>query len=400
VILKDRHIVLGVTGSIACYKAADLASKLVQAGARVDVVMTRAAQQFITPFTFRSLTGRPVFTDMFEPATDLAEEHVEVARRADLVVIAPASATTIARLAHGLADDFLSLTVLATKAPVLVAPAMDTQMWEAAATRSNVVVLKSRGVVFVGPAAGRLASGRTGEGRLVDTETLVGAVKAELAKEGNLAGRRVVVTAGGTREPIDPVRYISNRSTGKMGFAVAEAARDRGADVVLISTTTALPVPYGARLVEVATVAELRDAVMEECEEAEVLVMAAAVSDFRPANPGLQKIKKGEGGTLTLELVTNPDFFHEVPARLVKVAFAAETENVVENARLKPKAHGHLDLICANDVSAADSGFAVDTNKVTLINAQGAAEELPLLSKYEVAHRILDRVAAILAERA
>lgn len=397
--LEGKHVVLGVTGSIACYKAADLASKLVQSGALVDVILTRAAQEFITPFTFRSLTGRPVFTNMFEPVTDLGEEHVEVARRADLVIIAPASATTIARIAHGFADDFLSLTVLATTAPVLVAPAMDSQMWGAAATQENVKTLTARGFAFVGPASGRLASGRVGEGRLVDVETILGAAKAMLARNGDLAGRRVVVSAGGTREPIDPVRFISNRSTGKMGYALAEAARDRGAEVTLVSTTDALATPYGVSLVRVETVAQMREAILAASSEADALIMAAAISDFRPAEMAPRKIKKDESGLLTLQLVQNPDFFHEVPDRVVKVAFAAETEDIVANARLKPKAHGHLDLICANDVSAPDSGFATDTNRVVLVEPDGDAEELPLMSKYDVAHRILDRVVRILERR-
>ncbi len=398
--LADKQIVLGVSGSIACYKAADIASKLVQAGARVDVVMTAAAQRFITPFTFRALTGRPVFTDMFEPVTGLAEEHVEVARRARLVLIAPGSATTIARLANGLADDFLALTVLATTAPVLIAPAMDSHMWEAAATQENVARLKARGVEFIGPASGRLASGRSGYGRLADVAEIVGAATVELAKGGDLAGRRVVISAGGTREAIDPVRYVSNHSTGKMGFALAEAARDRGADVTLVTTTRALPLPYGVRPVDVTTVADMREAVLAACETADTLIMAAAVSDFRPAQAAGQKIKKGDDDRLVLELVKNADFFHEVPDRLVKVAFAAETEDVIENARRKPLAHGRLDLICANDVSAADAGFGVDTNRVTIIDAEGGVEELPLMTKYEVAVRILDRVSRLLDRRA
>jgi phosphopantothenoylcysteine decarboxylase/phosphopantothenate--cysteine ligase len=398
-VLEGRNIVLGVCGSIAAYKAADLASKLVQARVRLDVILTRSAQEFITPFTFRALTGRPVFTHPFTPVTDLAEEHVEIGRRADAVIVAPASATTIARIAHGLADDFLSLTILATKAPVLVAPAMDSQMWEAAATRANVATLEARGITIVGPDSGRLASGRNGMGRLVSTDVLIGALTLTLAKEGDLSGKRIVVTAGGTREPIDPVRFISNHSSGKQGFALAEAARDRGASVTLISTTDALPVPYGVRPVPAGTVAELRAAVLEACENADVLIMAAAVSDFRLAHPGTEKIKKGESGKLTLDLVQNPSFLPEVPDRLVKVAFAAETENLIENARRKPLSHGHLDLICANDVSASDAGFGTDTNRVTLIDAAGAAEELPLMSKYDVANRILDRVRALLKSR-
>lgn len=398
--IEGKRIVLGVTGSIACYKAADIASKLVQAGAIVDVVMTVSAQRFITPFTFRALTGRPVFTNMFEPVTDMAEEHVEIARRADLLLIAPASATTLARLAHGLADDFLSLTALATTAPIMVAPAMDSQMWEAAATRANIETLKDRGVIVVGPASGRLASGRSGRGRLAEPAEIIGAVAVEMAKGGDLAGRHIIVSAGGTREAIDPVRYISNHSTGKMGFALAEAARDRGAEVTLVTTTRALPLPYGARVIDVATVAEMREAVLSVSERGDCLIMAAAVSDFRPAEVLPQKIKKGaDDETLSLELVKNPDFFHEVPDRLVKVAFAAETTDVIENARRKPLSHGRLDLICANDVSAADAGFAVDTNRVTIIDAAGGIEELPLMSKLEVSHRILDRVVGLLEKR-
>jgi phosphopantothenoylcysteine decarboxylase/phosphopantothenate--cysteine ligase len=396
--LAGRHIVLGVCGSIAAYKAADLCSKLVQAGAEVDVILTRSACEFITPFTFRSLTGRAVYTDMFEPVTDEREEHVYLARSADLIVIAPASATTIARIAHGLADDMLSLTVLASRAPLLIAPAMDSQMWEAAATQENVETLRRRSAVFVGPESGRLASGNVGAGRLADTETILGAAKLELARRGDLAGYHLIVSAGGTREPIDPVRFIGNRSSGKMGFALAEAARDRGARVTLVSTTDALPLPYGLDLVEVETVAEMRGAILEASAAADALIMAAAVSDFRPAEPAPGKIKKGNADLL-LQLVKNEDFFHEVPDRLVKVAFAAETENVVENARRKPLSHGHLDLICANDVSASDSGFGTDTNRVTLIDARGEAEELPLLTKYEVAHRIIDRVLPLLRSR-
>jgi phosphopantothenoylcysteine decarboxylase/phosphopantothenate--cysteine ligase len=397
--LEGRNLVLCVTGSIAAYKAADLASKLVQAGARVDTVLTESAREFITPFTFRSLTGRPVYTGMFEPVGDGGEEHVALARRADLVLVAPATATTLARLAHGLADDFVALTVLASQAPLLIAPAMDSQMWAASATQANVATLVQRGATFVGPESGRLASGQAGPGRMAEPEKILGAAKQVLAKQGDLAGYRLIVSAGGTREPLDPVRFIGNRSSGKMGYALAEAARDRGAAVSLVSTTDALPAPYGVDLVLVATVADMRDAVLEASRSAHGLIMAAAVSDFRPAGLAAQKIKKGEGGGLSLELVTNPDFLHEVPERLVKVAFAAETENVIENARRKPLSHGHLDLICANDVSQPDSGFGVDTNRVWIIDSSGSVEELPLLTKYEVSHRILDRLLPLLRER-
>jgi len=397
--LKGKHVVLGVCGSIASYKAADLTSKLVQAGALVDVVLTESAQKFVTPFTFRSLTGRPVYTDMFEPATDTGEEHVSLARRADLIIVAPATATTLARLAHGLADDMLSLTVLATKAPVLVAPAMDSQMWAAAATQENVDTLMRRGVELVGPESGRLASGNMGAGRLSEPLTILGAAKLLLARTGDLAGRHIVVSAGGTREPIDPVRVLTNRSSGKMGYALAEAARDRGARVTLVSTVDSLPVPYGVERVGVETVSEMREAVLAACEAAHVLVMAAAMSDFRPETAAEHKIKKGEGGELILRLLQNRSFFPEVPERVVKVAFAAESQDVIENALRKPQSHGHLDLICANDVSAEGAGFGVDTNLVTLLQPGRDAEALPLMSKYEVALRILDRVRTILESR-
>ena len=396
--LHDQHIALGVTGSIASYKAADLASKLTQAGARVDVIMTEAATRFVTPLTMRSLTGRPVFIDMFDPSTELAEEHVEIARRAAAVIVAPASANTIAKLAHGLADDMVSLTVLATEAPVLIAPAMDHQMFEHAATQANLETLRGRGYEIVGPAEGRLASGRMGLGRLVETETLVGALKQALGRRGDLAGRRIVVSAGGTREPIDPVRVITNYSSGKMGYALAEAARDRGAEVTLVSTVATLPTPYGVGLVSVETVAEMREAVLAACQGAHAVIMAAAVSDFRPAERATQKIKKGDG-SISLKLERTQDFFLEIEGPIVRVGFAAETNDLIANARAK-LTKKRLDLIVANDITAPGSGFAVDTNQVTLIDTSGAEEALPLLPKYEVAQRVLDRVATLLQERA
>jgi phosphopantothenoylcysteine decarboxylase / phosphopantothenate---cysteine ligase len=396
--LRDRNVVLGVSGSIAAYKAADLASKLVQAGAIVDVVLTGAAQQFVTPFTFRSLTGRPVYTNMFEPVSQEGEEHVALSRRAELLIVAPATATTLARFAHGLADDMLSLTVLATRAPVLLAPAMDSQMWEAAATQANVATLRQRGFGFVGPESGRLASGLSGAGRMSEPQKILGAAKYELAKHGDLAGRHLIISAGGTREPIDPVRVISNRSSGKMGYSLAEAARDRGAQVTLISTVTSLPLPYGVDLVAVESVAQMRQAVLAACASADALIMAAAVSDYRPAEATDQKLKKGEGG-LILSLVKNDSFLPEVPASVVKVAFAAETEDLIGNAMRKPETHGPLDLIVANDVSATDAGFGVDTNRVVILDASGNQQELPLLGKYEVAQHILDRLQHILDER-
>jgi phosphopantothenoylcysteine decarboxylase/phosphopantothenate--cysteine ligase len=396
-VLQGRHVALGITGSIAAYKAADLASKLTQAGALVDALMTEAATRFIAPLTLRSLTGRQVFLDMFDPSSELAEQHVEIARRAAAAIVAPASATTIAKLAQGVADDVVTLTVLATEAPVLIAPAMDNQMFEDAATQENLETLRGRGYTVVGPAEGRLASGRTGPGRLVETEVLLGAVRWAIGRGGDLAGRRIVVSAGGTREAIDPVRYVTNDSSGKMGYAVAEAARDRGAEVTLVAAPGALACPYGLRLVPVRSAREMHDAVARACEDADALIMAAAVADFEPAEPSGQKIKKTGRDRFSLELVATPDVLRSVRGDFVRVGFKAESERVVERARamLEDK---QLDLVVANDVTAAGSGFGTETNQVTLVDAAGA-DALPLLPKYEVAWRVLDRVAALLKQQ-
>ncbi len=393
--LSGRHVVLGISGSIAAYKAAEVASRLVQAEATVDVAMTRSATEFIAPLTFRALTGREPYTDIFRDGAE-GEAHVELARRADLMVIAPASATTIARLAHGLAEDFVSLTALAVAAPVLVAPAMDSQMWAHAATQANVALLRQRGVQFLGPAEGRLASGRIGAGRLLEPEAIVALVRARLGREhGDLAGRTVVVTAGGTREAIDPVRYVSNRSSGKQGYALAEAARDRGADVILI-TTASLPPPGGVRVIAVESAAEMLEEVRHAVVAADVLVMAAAVADYRPADAATIKIKRADmGGSLTIPLVENPDISKEVTGNFVKVVFAAETNDLIDNAMRKIVAKG-AQLIVANDVSATDAGFAVDDNRVSILDAEGGQDDLPLMSKYDVSARILDRVVSLL----
>ena len=395
--LTERNVVLGVTGSIAVYKAADLASKLTQAGARVDVVMTPEATRFISPLTFEGVTGRRAYSDMFDAASGAAELHVELARRADILVVAPATATTLARLALGLAEEMVSLTALATRAPIVVCPAMDSQMFEHAATQGHLDTLRARGAHIVGPEEGRLASGQMGRGRLSEVDTIMGAIRDVLGKSGDLAGKKVVVSAGGTQEPIDPVRYIGNYSSGKMGFAVAEAARDRGAEAVLVSGPTALADPYGVTVVRVRRAVELRDAIVAQCADADALVMAAAVADYQPAEAVGQKIKRRTEG-LTLSLVRTPDILAEVGSRpgLVKVGFAAESEHLLANARQKLQAKG-LDLIAANDISAEGSGFGADTNKVTLLGRDGDEEELPLMSKYDVAVRILDRVVRLLA---
>lgn len=392
--LTKKSVVVGVSGSIAAYKAADLASKLTQAGAAVDVVLTPAAAKFVSPLTFQSLTGRPAYVDMFDTASGASELHVELARRADVLLVAPATATTIARLALGLAEDMLSLTALATRAPIAVCPAMDPHMYEHEATRGHLETLRGRGVHIIGPEVGRLASGHSGAGRMSEVDTIMGALRYVLGVGGDLAAKKVVVSAGGTRESIDPVRFIGNYSSGKMGYAVAEAARDRGAEVVLVAGETALPEPYAVRVIPVRRAAEMRDAVLAEAAGADVLIMAAAVADYQPAEPIGQKIKRrGEG--LSLSLVHTPDIIAEVARRdgLVKVGFAAESEELVANARKKLEAKG-LDLIVANDITASDAGFGADSNRVTLIDGDGE-EELPLMAKYDVAQRILDRVAAI-----
>ena len=396
---ENKSVVLGVTGSIACYKAVDLASKLAQAGALVDVILTRGAANFVTPLTFRSITHRPVVTDMFDADAELSVEHVALARRADIVVVAPATAHTIAKVAQGLADDMLTTTLLATAAPVVVAPAMDGHMYDNSATQENLERLKSRGITIVGPARGHLASGMEGAGRLVEPSEIMGHIAAALGRDGDLAGRTIVVSAGGTSEPIDPVRIITNRSSGKQGYAIAEAARDRGADVKLVTAATALPSPPATEIFPVETVAQMREAVLNACQDADALIMAAAVSDYRPAETAEQKIKKGAGSNgLTLRLAENPDFMLEVPDRVVKVGFAAESQDLLENARKKLISKG-LALIAANDITATDSGFATDANKVTLLDREGGCEELPLISKYEVGHRILDRVVKVLKAR-
>lgn len=403
--LTGKHIVLGVSGSIAAYKAADLASRMVQQGAQVSVIMTKSAQEFITPLTFRSLTHQPVVTEWWDPDSALAIQHVQLAESADAVLIAPATADIIAKIANGLADDPLSGTVLATQAPLLLAPAMDAHMFENAATQRNVALLKEQGAVFIGPERGRLASGLTGYGRLAPPETILGILSQTLGRNGDLAGRTIVVSAGGTQEPIDPVRVITNRSSGKMGYALAEAARDRGADVALV-TAASLPNPAGVRCYHVQTVAEMREAVLNACAGADALIMAAAVSDYRPVEVASQKMKKsppggqaGPGGDgLTLELVKNQDFFLEVPPGVLRVGFAAESEDLLNNARKKIKDKS-LAFIAANDITLPNSGFGADDNKVTLLDADGGMEDLPLMSKLQVSDRILDRVAEFLRER-
>ena len=393
--LSDKIIVLGVTGSIAAYKAAEIASQLTQAGARVNVIMTREALQFISPVTFRALTGRPVVTEMFNLSSEFSIEHVSLAESADIVVIAPATANVIAKLAVGIADDMLCCTVLATRAPVVIAPAMESNMYANPVTQDNLSKLQKRSFTIVGPGQGRLASGKEGQGRLADVGDIIGNIRRVLGKDLDLAGRHIVVTAGGTQEPIDPVRYISNRSSGKMGYALAEAARDRGAKVSLITAPASLPKPAGVNVIDIGTAQEMQRAVKDTVSQADALIMAAAVADYRPASTAKDKIKK-RNMELMLELELNPDILSNVQGNFIKVGFAAESSNLVENAKDKLQQKG-IDFIVANDITASDSGFNVDTNRVTIIDREGRVDSLPLLSKREVADKILDRVAKLLS---
>ncbi|MDD4985415.1 MAG: bifunctional phosphopantothenoylcysteine decarboxylase/phosphopantothenate--cysteine ligase CoaBC [Dehalococcoidales bacterium] len=392
--LNGKTVVLGITGSIAAYKTAELASRMTQAGARVEVVMSEAATRFITPLTFRNITGRPVVTSMWETDSEFSVEHIALAEAADIVVIAPATADIIARLAAGIADDMIGCTVLATKAPVILAPAMNVNMLQNPVTQHNLAALKARGFAIIEPECGRLASGSTGKGRLAETEKIIAAIGQVLNKRNDLTGKHIVVTAGGTQEPIDPARHIGNRASGKMGYALAEAARDRGAVVSLITAPTLLTAPAGMEVTRIRTAAEMKKAVVRAVAQADALIMAAAVSDYRPKKTARTKIKK-DRPVLNLELIRTPDILSQVKGDFLKVGFAAETDSVIANARQK-LTEKQLDLIVANDITDTGSGFGVDTNKVTIIDKQGNEETLPLLSKREVAERILDRVVRLI----
>jgi len=398
--LTGTRILLGVTGSIAAYKAAALLRELTRRGAEVTCAMTESASRFVAPLTFETLSRRPVLTDLYAQDYEGQIAHIAAAGEADLFVVAPATAHTLAKFAHGLADDFVTNLFLAATCPVLLAPAMDAEMWRHPATQANVATLRQRGVQFVGPASGELASGLTGPGRLAEPAEIVGAVEALLARARDLAGRRLLVTAGPTYEPLDPVRFVGNRSSGRMGFALAEAAAARGARVVLVTGPTHLAPPAGVECVRVETTQEMYEAVLARAAGADAVIKAAAPADYRATQVAPSKIKKGRE-VLTLELTPTPDILAELSRRKgtsVLVGFAAETEEVVANAREKLRKK-NLDLVVANEVGVRDAGFAAETNRVTLVGADGEAESLPLLSKREVAHRILDRVARLLAAR-
>ena len=422
--LLNRRIIVGICGGIASYKAIDLVSKLQQAGALVDVIMTEHAEEFVRPLTFATMSHRRVYSDLWEASGEAAETHIKLAEEAELLVIVPATANTIAKLAHGMTDNMLTAVALATRAPLLLAPAMYTNMYTHPATQANLATLRERGAFVVEPEVGRLASGAIGVGRFPETATLLGAIHQVLGRHGDLAGRRVIVTAGGTQEPIDPVRYVGNRSSGKMGYNLAAEARDRGAHVILVSGPVSLPPPFGVEMHLVETAMQMRDAVSDFITDADALIMSAAVADFRPARVAEQKIKKlrteatgqHREDEFSIDLVANPDILGELALalkgghagaqhngisipqlkrRLIRVGFAAETEHLVEHAQAKLQ-RKQLDLLVANDVSRTDSGFGTDTNKVLIFHADGAMEDLPVMPKTGVAAAIWDRVVPLL----
>ncbi len=387
-IFEGKHILLGVTGSIAAYKAADIASKLTQAGAEVDVVLTEHARRFITEVTFRAITRRPVLTDLFDEPEERQIAHIHLARRADILLIAPATANILAKLAVGIADDLLTTLALATQARIVIAPAMNTVMWQHPATQHNVRLLEERGVTFVYPAEGMLACGEVGAGKLADTLNILHALEEVLSPP--LKGVRMLVTAGPTEEPIDAVRHISNPSSGKMGYAIAEEALRQGAEVTLVTGPTLLEPPAGAKVVRVRTAQEMLEACLKVYPDVDVVIATAAVSDYRPAEVWQGKRKKGEA-EWTIRLVPNPDILRtlgERKGKQVLVGFAAETHELLQNAQSKLR-EKNLDLIVANDVSQEGSGFRTDTNRVTLLWADGTQSNLPLMSKREVARHLL-----------
>ena len=392
--LTGREIVLGVTGGIAAYKSADLVSRLRHKGANVSVIMTKNAAEFIAPLTFRTLSARPVAVDTFQSPEYWNVEHVALAQRAEIFLIAPATANILAKMAHGIADDMLSTTVLATKAPILVAPAMNTGMWTAEATRENVRILSRRGVHFVGPDSGLLACGDTGSGRMSEPADIVAEVERILGKKEDMKGLKVLITAGATRERLDPVRFLTNDSSGKMGFALAEAARDRGAEVVLVKGSTTAALPQGLRVIEVESTGDLLETMEREAPANDIVIQAAAPADYKPAERADRKIKKQNGEELVIRLTETPDVAKAVGAKKkagqTLVGFAAETDQLLEHAGEKLK-RKNLDLIVANDVTQPGAGFGVDTNIATLITRDEMISR-PLQSKRALAEDILDKV--------
>jgi phosphopantothenoylcysteine decarboxylase/phosphopantothenate--cysteine ligase len=398
-VFSGKHILLGVTGSIAGYKSVDIASKLAQAGAQVDVLLTDAGEKFVTPLTFQSVTGRRAYTDQDLWGNEAHVLHVSFGKSADLLVIAPCTAHTIAKLAHGLADNLLTVTALAAECPLIIAPAMDGGMYYHPTTQQNLAKLKEGGTIIVGPAEGHLASGLTGKGRMIEPAEIIGQIRMVLGRNGKLAGKKILVTAGGTQEAIDPVRVITNHSSGKQGYALAQAALDSGADVCLITAPTALTPPVGARIINVNTVQEMLTAVL--AESADALIMAAAAADFRPLHKAKDKLKKRDG-IPQVKLEAAPDILKTVASLQlinkrfqVMAGFAAESRDLLENASEKLQSK-KLDLIVANNISEDDAGFAVETNRVTLLFANGSRETLPLMSKVEVSEKVIEHISKLL----
>jgi phosphopantothenoylcysteine decarboxylase/phosphopantothenate--cysteine ligase len=401
-ILTNIRILLGITGSIAAYKAADLASRLTQAGSLVDAILTPAGEKFITPLTIQSVTGRKAYTDAELWGGEAHVLHVGLGQSANLLVIAPCTADTIAKLAHGIADNLLTITALAARCPLMIAPAMDVGIYTHPATQENLRILSQRGAYIAGPVEGRMASGLVGMGRFLEPADLLGHIRLVLGRTGSLAGKKVIVTAGGTQEPLDPVRVLTNRSSGKQGYAIAQAAIDSGADLVLITTPTAVTPPVGAKVILVDTAQQMLEAVLSESAGAAALVMAAAVADFRPKIVAGEKLKKRDG-IPQVELEAVPDILQTVAglgtARpRVVVGFAAESRDLLQNAMSKLKSK-QLDLIAANDISAPDSGFGTDTNRITLLFPDRSQKNLPLMSKSEAAENIIAHMAVLLESK-
>jgi len=395
--LNNKTIVLGVCGGIAAYKACDLASMLRQSGAQVVVVMTQAAQQFVTPLTFQSLTHRPVITSLWTPVEEWEIEHISVAQKASLAVIAPATANIIAKLACGIADDFLTTFTLATRAPILVCPAMNCDMYANKIVQENIERLKGRGFHFIDPEEGTLACGDIGKGRLAGVEKIFARIVSLLTAKQDYSGIKVLVTAGPTQEPIDPVRYITNPSTGKMGYALAQAARERGAKVVLVSGPTTLSSPEGVETIRVRTAGEMAKEALAKVRGCDVVIGAAAVADYTPAKTSDHKMKKSSS-ELAINLKPTIDIMAQLGKRKGKrllVGFSVETRDLIENSKKKLEKK-NLDMIVCNDVTRAGAGFATDTNIVTILDRKGGSEQLPQMSKLETAHRVLDKIRKLL----
>jgi len=390
--LVNKKIVLGVTGSIACYKALDLASKLVQKGALVDTIMTESSLEFLTPLSFKAITNRSVVTNMYDMNSEFSINHVGLAESADIIMVAPATANIIAKIANGISDDPLTTTILATKSPVAIAPAMDGNMYDNPATQNNIATLMSRGIFVAGPENGRLASGLVGNGRMTSPENLIDVISMTLGSTGDLAGKKILVSAGGTIEPLDLVRYISNRSSGKMGHAIAEAARDRGAIVTLISASNTLPNPIGIRTGKVKTSSEMYATISKEINDIDVIIMAAAVSDWTPKEYLDTKQKKNDSDNWSINLIKTTDIIASISnPKLIKIGFAAESDDLIGNSKTKLTSKS-LDFIVANDITEVDNGFESDNNSVSIIHPNGNIESIPTMSKYEIGNEILDRI--------